>query len=407
MSLTVGSLFSGIGGFDLGLERAGHRVLWQVEVDKRCRQVLRRHWPDVDLYEDVRDVGRTNLTPVDLICGGFPCQDLSVAGRRAGLDGARSGLWFEFHRIVHGLRPTWVLVENVPGLRSSDEGGDLALIIRGLAELGYVGAWRSPDSQYFGLAQRRERIYLLACRDPRAGCPAEVLALAEGMSGHPAPSREAGARVAGGAQGSSGDEGGGVRAYGGNRTGGPIDVATALNAHGGPHGRQDFESETFLLAPTLRVGGREQGAGSSYDNTPVVAYRKAQKAHDPDDCERWEEAEQTETLAGHGTTTGEIALAYDMQNDRTGELCGTLQGEAQRTGNRGYGVLDTIPRRLQPIECERLQGFPDDWTRYADDGTEIKDGPRYRMLGNAVSVPVAEWIGRRFPTTTPDYTEAP
>src|SRR5437868_5460774 len=114
--VNVGSLFSGIGGFELGFERAGMRVSWQVEQDAYCRAVLARHFPDAARFEDVREVGAQNLDPVDLICGGFPCQDLSSAGRGAGIDGARSGLWSEFARIVCELRPRYVVVENVPAL---------------------------------------------------------------------------------------------------------------------------------------------------------------------------------------------------------------------------------------------------------------------------------------------------
>src|SRR5690606_40793791 len=113
------------------------RPVWQVEIDKQARAVLRRHWPDVDLHEDVRNVGAANLVPVDLICGGFPCQDLSVAGRRAGLAGERSGLFFEFARILDELRPRWVVIENVPGLLSSNSGRDMGTVLGTLAKLGY------------------------------------------------------------------------------------------------------------------------------------------------------------------------------------------------------------------------------------------------------------------------------
>jgi len=102
---TFGSLFSGIGGFDLGFERAGMSCKWQVEIDDAAAGVLDRHWSGVAKYKDVRNVGRDNLETVDVICGGFPCQDLSIAGKRAGLDGERSGLWFEFRRIVEELKP--------------------------------------------------------------------------------------------------------------------------------------------------------------------------------------------------------------------------------------------------------------------------------------------------------------
>src|SRR5690625_1118978 len=122
--MTFGSLFAGIGGFDLGLEQSGMDCKWQVEIEPFPRRVLERHWPGLHRPEDVRDVGGNNLESVDLICGGFPCQDLSVAGRRAGLAGERSGLFFEFMRIVDELAPCWVLIENVPGLLSSAGGRD-------------------------------------------------------------------------------------------------------------------------------------------------------------------------------------------------------------------------------------------------------------------------------------------
>ena len=382
--LTVGSLFSGVGGFDLGLERAGHRVVWQVEADARCRSVLRRHWPATDIYEDVCHVGGSSLAPVDLVCGGFPCQDLSVAGQRAGLDGERSGPWFEYHRIVRELAPTWVLVENVPGLRSSQGGRDLAVILRGLVELGYVGAGWSLDSQYLGLAQRRERIFLLACRDPRAGCPAEVLSLAEGVSGHPAPSRKAGTRVARTleARASSGGYDPGAH---GAASGHVVTHALSAREAKGP----DSDATTgFVLAHTLRAEGFDAGEDGTGRGTPIVAYRKAQKAHDADDCERWEEADAAGTLSGHSTTTGELVLADP--------ICANEQRTYTHEGNtfRVRNVVGTIPRRLTPRECERLQGFPDDWTRYDAEGRELADGPRYRMMGNAVSVDVPHWIGR-------------
>jgi DNA (cytosine-5)-methyltransferase 1 len=172
MALTVGSLFSGIGGFDLGFERAGMDVRWQCEIDKTAREVLRRHWPDATVYEDVRNVG-SGAAAVDVVCGGFPCQDVSVAGRRAGLAGERSGLWFEFHRILAEVTPEWVVIENVPGLLSSNAGRDFATILRGLVELRYGVVWRVLDSQHFGVPQRRRRVFIVGhLGDGRA---AEVL----------------------------------------------------------------------------------------------------------------------------------------------------------------------------------------------------------------------------------------
>ncbi len=152
--MNVGSLFSGIGGFDLGFERAGMRVSWQVELDPYCRAVLARHFPDAARFEDVREVGAGNLDPVDLVCGGFPCQDLSAAGRGAGIDGARSGLWSEFARIVRELRPRYVVVENVPALLTGKgkrwERGPIGRVLGDLAEARYDAEWACLSAGEFG-----------------------------------------------------------------------------------------------------------------------------------------------------------------------------------------------------------------------------------------------------------------
>jgi DNA (cytosine-5)-methyltransferase 1 len=184
--VSFGSLFAGIGGFDLGFERAGMTCTWQVEVDRACRCVLERHWPGVDRFEDIREVGGGQLVAVDLVCGGFPCQDLSVAGRRGGLDAPRSGLFHEFVRILSELRPRWVVVENVPGLLSSRAGRDMGTVLGRLAQLGYGFAYRVLDAQHFGVAQRRRRLFLAGRLGDRAGA-AQVLLEPEGLRGDPAP----------------------------------------------------------------------------------------------------------------------------------------------------------------------------------------------------------------------------
>lgn len=165
--MTVGSLFAGIGGFDLGFERAGFEIKWQVEIDPFCRQVLAKHWPDVRRYEDVRTVSNAEgnffrVEPVDVLCGGFPCQDISVAatgeGAGLGLDGERSGLWREFARLVRELRPRYVVVENSP-----------ALVIRGLdrvladlADCGMDAVWTVIRASEVGARHRRERMFICA-----------------------------------------------------------------------------------------------------------------------------------------------------------------------------------------------------------------------------------------------------
>lgn len=165
MSLTVGSLFAGIGGFDLGLERAGMTVKWQVEIDPWCRKVLEKHWPDVKRYEDVRTVGAHNLERVDLLCGGFPCQDVASNGTKAGLAGAKSSLFFEVVRLVRELRPRIVLLENVADLLVRGMGR----VLGELAALGYDAEWECLPAAAFGLPQPRWRVFIVAYAG-RVGC---------------------------------------------------------------------------------------------------------------------------------------------------------------------------------------------------------------------------------------------
>lgn len=159
--LTFGSLFAGIGGMDLGLERSGMTCKWQVEIDEYATRVLAKHWPDVTRYRDVRDVGKHNLESVDLICGGFPCQDISNAGKRAGIDGERSGLWSEYYRIICELRPRYVLVENVAALL----GRGMGRVLGDLAAGGYDAEWSVLSACAVGATHTRERVFIFAYRE--------------------------------------------------------------------------------------------------------------------------------------------------------------------------------------------------------------------------------------------------
>jgi DNA (cytosine-5)-methyltransferase 1 len=159
--LTFISLFAGIGGMDLGLERAGMRCVAQVEIDDYANRVLEKNWPDVPRYRDVREVGKHNLPTADIICGGFPCQDLAYCGLGAGLDGERSGLWREYHRIIRELRPRYVLVENVAALLNRG----IDRVLRDLATCGYDAEWRMFRASDFGLPHRRERLFIVAYPD--------------------------------------------------------------------------------------------------------------------------------------------------------------------------------------------------------------------------------------------------
>ena len=157
--LTFGSFFAGIGGLDLGLERAGMECRWQVEIDPFCQRILAKHWPDVKRYGDIKQLTGKELEPVDVVCGGFPCQDLSVAGKQVGIEGTRSGLWFEYARLIGQLRPRYVLIENVSGLLVYDA---MRRVVGELARLGYVGVWRSFRASDFGASHLRKRIFIVA-----------------------------------------------------------------------------------------------------------------------------------------------------------------------------------------------------------------------------------------------------
>jgi DNA (cytosine-5)-methyltransferase 1 len=165
---TLGSLFAGIGGFDVGFENAGYRSAWQVELNPINRAVLADRFPHAQQFEDVRQCGAHNLSSVDVLTAGFPCQDISVAGCREnnrdtrGLRGERSGLFWEVIRILKETQPRWVVLENVVNLLAVNDSHDFETVIRALADCGYVGFWRVLNAQYFGVPQQRRRIFLVA-----------------------------------------------------------------------------------------------------------------------------------------------------------------------------------------------------------------------------------------------------
>jgi len=357
----------------------------------------------VPCIEDVRDVRRDTVAAVDLICGGFPCQDLSVAGKRAGLAGERSGLWFEFHRVLADLRPQWVVVENVPGLLSSHRGADFAIVLRGLVELRYGVSWRILDAQYFGVAQRRRRVFIVGSLGD--GRSAEILFEREGLFGHPPARRAQGEEAAGileartsggGFPGSDGaiaghvvpsygpqtfdwqagvsandrteiaDKPGRTRSltasrtlavvFGGNNTSGEIDIATAVNA--APNHRYDFESETFVFEPRYARNGR--GAPDT-----IAPPLKAQNG-------------------GTGKGDGAPVVVGALHNGTPGR-----DASDAKNGHLPGGV-----RRLTPTECTRLQGFPDDWQEVSD-ANETQAHAREVLHGMWREVGAKDREGRR------------
>jgi DNA (cytosine-5)-methyltransferase 1 len=185
--ITGVSLFAGVGGFDLAMQRNGVKVVATVEIDKKCNEVLARRFPDAKQFTDVQQVTGKELldagfNPTNgIITGGFPCQDLSVAGKRAGLAGARSGLFWEIRRLVEETQTEWFILENVPGLLSSNGGKDFGIVLGEMADLGYSLGWRVLDAQYFGIPQRRRRVFIVGSRTGGAGSIGKVLFKREGV----------------------------------------------------------------------------------------------------------------------------------------------------------------------------------------------------------------------------------
>lgn len=466
--MRVGSLFSGIGGIDLGFERAGFEVAWQCEIDPHARRVLERHWPGVHIYGDVREVG-SGADAVDVLVGGFPCQDVSVAGRRAGLAGERSGLWFEFHRVLRELRPGWVVIENVPGLLSScgclacgavrriirvhaylrrkreirescaicraggamlrsHRGRDFALLLRGLVELGYGVCWRILDAQHFGVAQRRRRVFIVGhLGDGRA---AEVLFEPESVFGDPPARRAAGERIAGTLGGGAGNRGwaddldragafvvADTLTVGANQYSGFVGEPVVANAIQASAGHQRGDGSDNLVVETIRSHPRPD----SNTTGPLVISRRGRGDGLSDEIE--EGISPALRTGGGGSSVSQIVFdpaqvtsPENRSNPQPGDPCHPLaaegyvpvmvaqamsskwsKGSSGPAGDEHQNLVAPAGavRRLTPVECSRLQGFPDGWTEGQ------ADSHRYKQLGNAVCVPVAEWIARRIAEVAP------
>lgn len=364
------SLFSGIGGFDLALERAGWRCLGQVEIDPFCARVLVARFPHIARWTDVREWQGDGHEPPDLLVGGFPCQDFSVAGKRAGLAGYRGTLFWEIVRIAKAFTPAWGLFENVPGLLSSHRGRDFWAVLQGLRDCWPAVGWRVLDSRYFGVPQCRRRVFLV-CGSSEAAV-ASVLFEPEGGSGDPAAGGETLPHLT-------------------TRTGKGTDsdctdgqIVTALRhlGSGGPEGGH-------LIVGPLRT--------NPYNNSDPTMEAQQLVAH----ALSAEGADASEDGTGQGTP-----LVIEMAHGAN--QTGIRSGSSYPVSATTQAVLQSTVRRLTPLECECLQAFPDGWTclcqpleAYVADPEEAAwkckcpDGPRYRALGNAVTVSVVEWIGRR------------
>jgi DNA (cytosine-5)-methyltransferase 1 len=379
--MKYGSLFSGIGGFDRGFDLAGMDCAWQVEQDPACLRVLSHHWPDVTKLSDVRLVNEKTVQPVDLICGGFPCQDLSVAGKRAGLSGERSGLWHEFHRILAELRPGWCVIENVPGLLSSNGGRDFAVILRGLVELGYGVTWRVLDAQYFGVPQRRRRVFIVGSLG--SGRSAEVLFEREGLFGDPparSEAREGSTRKPAGCFGIDSEMNADPDRIGANEShqsgGSELFVArmAAFGEYVDDGTASSLKSRDFKDATDLVAAIAQSNRGNTTDGIaetlradcngalPMIAF--SSKDHGADAGELAPTLRSMNYDQSHINGGGQVAVAFNLRGREGGAMPEESDVASVRSASGGSSrsyVAATAVRRLTPVECCRLQSLPDDW----------------------------------------------
>ena len=464
------SLFSGIEAASTAWGPMGWECAAVAELDPFASAVLAHRHPTVPNLGDVTKITEEDIAKLgrlDLVVFGSPCQDLSVAGKREGLAGARSGLFFTALRIIQHARERcgvrFALWENVPGAFSSNQGRDFAAVVDAMAGLagtpippkgwGTEGCavgeqamveWAVLDAQWFGVAQRRRRVFALADfgdwfnRGP-------ILLEPHRLRRDTAPSREAGQSTAGtlasrtGAGGFPGTDEAlsgylqPVECFGGNRTSGPLDVSTALNASGTASGRQDFESETFVVhgtqdpcvsPDTAFTLGRNQGQENAICVTGSVTHTLTTEGFDAreDGTGRGTPLVALPhvdvmptlrsgggTAASHGAVSGDtkdeyvVPVAFDTtqitsaanrSNPKPGDPCHPLAAGAHAPAL----LTPSQVRRLTPVECERLQGFPDNYTAIPwrnKPADQCPDGPRYKALGNSMAVPVMRWIGQR------------
>lgn len=337
--MNVLDTFTGIGAFSLAFERAGATIIAHSEIDKNRQALLAQRFPYTPQLGNIRNVtNKTIPDSVDVITGGTPCQDLSIAGRGQGLAGKKSGLWFEYIRAIAELKPKWVVWENVPNALSSNGGRDFAVILSGLAKCGYSVAWRVLDSKYFGVPQRRRRLFLVG--HSASGRAAQVLFEPNSSAGNfntRPKTWEIDTQVAGTLSKSASRT---ARTGNGNE----LDMLVYQYQSFGNYKPSDIVS-------TMRKGQRS-------DSTDLVIQQPI--------AFKWQAGGYAAGSMAAGNTSPTLSKTHTIAvKDRQ------------------------LVRRLTPLECERLQAFPDNWT------AGFSDTVRYQMLGDSITVTVAEWIAQR------------
>lgn len=398
---TYGSLFAGVGGIDLGLDKAGLDCKFQVEIDENCQQTLSYHWPNVPKFGDIKEVSGYDLPFVDVITFGSPCQDLSVAGKRAGLDGERSGLFFEATRIIKEMReksngqyPKWSIWENVTGALSSNGGADFGQALHEMDEAGACfSEWAVLDAQHFGVPQRRRRIYLLSVYDPAIAsrCPAKILPVNESSTGNSKKSikqgEEASREIANCLR--SGGEGGVPSSRGENLV---VEVVGALQARDYKGVGNQYVAENKLVVEskvTILDGTRVNDVRTYEDDiTPCLTNRMGTGGNTVPMV--MDERIISSTSEDRSINDDTIGFSHTQGLD---PQASSSSWPTLRAGGAGHAVKTAHNvRRLTPLECERLMGWPDNHTLNRADGKTNSDSARYKMCGNGVASPVIKWV---------------
>jgi DNA (cytosine-5)-methyltransferase 1 len=358
------SVCSGIEAATVAWHHMGWEAVGYSEIEKFPSQVLAHHYPNVTNYGDMTKFKEWNIGTIDVLVGGTPCQSFSVAGLRKGLDDPRGNLMLTYLAIARQYQPKWLVWENVPGVLSSNGGKDFASFLRGLAELGYGFAYRVLDAQYFGVAQRRRRVFVIGCLGnwQRA---AAVLFERNSLFRDTKKSR-------------------------GKRE----DIATTIAARFGVS-RNNYEE----LAPITQNVYENHGTDSRVklvDVCPTVTSRWGTGGNNVPLVNK----EVMATLNANDVhkvaqpipfDTTQVTSPYNYSNPKPGDPCHPLAAGAHPPSV----ATSMAVRRLTPTECERLQGFPDGYTDIQLKGKPTPDGPRYKALGNSMAVPVMRWIGER------------
>jgi len=402
--MRYGSVCSGVEAATVAWHPLGWEPQWFSEIEKFPSAVLAHYYPDVPNYGDMTAFkGWPNDRSIDLLVGGTPCQSFSVAGLRKGLDDPRGNLMLTFLAIAERYRPRWLVWENVPGVLSSNRGKDFGTLLGAMGEIGYGFAYRICDAQYWGVPQRRRRVFVVGyLGDWRRA--AAVLFERESLSGHPAPSRKAREETAGTVTACSFSGGGGglgtdEACSGYLQPTWPADIASTLNAaFSDKQGLEDqhINSGAPLFVPDnvepLTAGMHKGPRGTeAVESNHVIAFGAQNSAAQGDSVS----TEVTPTL--DKSKTPAVAIGIDNDHNAAVELIGPLTRGPQGSPRNAVMQASAV-RRLTPRECERLQGFSDNYTQIPwrnKPAENCPDGPRYKAMGNSMAVPVMRWIGER------------